>query len=198
MGDNTGAPWNIPYVEPSDLVRDYPAADEAQALAIAAGLDAAGNAGIGSNVVQTVMTDTFDSTSTSFVTITGLSATITPTSADSKILLIAQFVTSQQAALVKDMVFYRFSGGNATDYVGDADGSRSRAAIGQFTQGDDLQYVQSMVFLDSPNTTSAVTYNVEGRRQSANVFTVNRPQNDADDADVGRFASSITAIEVKA
>ena len=38
---DTGAPWNIPYVEPSDLVRDYPAADEAQANAIAAALSAA-------------------------------------------------------------------------------------------------------------------------------------------------------------
>jgi hypothetical protein len=38
---DTGAPWNIPYVEPADLVRDYPAADEAQALAIAAGLSSA-------------------------------------------------------------------------------------------------------------------------------------------------------------
>lgn len=39
---DTGAPWNIPYIEPSDIVRDYPAADEAQALAIAAALSGAG------------------------------------------------------------------------------------------------------------------------------------------------------------
>ena len=38
---DTGAPWNIPYVDDSDLVRDFPTADEAQALAIAAGLTSA-------------------------------------------------------------------------------------------------------------------------------------------------------------
>ena len=38
---DTGAPHFIPYVEPTDLVREYPAADEAQALAGAAGLTAA-------------------------------------------------------------------------------------------------------------------------------------------------------------
>jgi len=38
---DTGSPWFIPYVEPGDLVRDYPAASEALGTAIAAGLTAA-------------------------------------------------------------------------------------------------------------------------------------------------------------
>jgi hypothetical protein len=57
---DTGAPWNIPYVESTDLVSDWPADSLALANAIAAGLDDAGNAGIGSNVVQAVKTDTFN------------------------------------------------------------------------------------------------------------------------------------------
>lgn len=54
---DTGAPWNIPYVEPADLVRNYPAANELMADAIAAGLSAAGTdaierTGTDSTVVQ--------------------------------------------------------------------------------------------------------------------------------------------------
>jgi hypothetical protein len=56
---DTGNPWFIPFAEPSDLVRDWPALSSAVGTAVAAGLSAAGNAGIGSNVVQTVKTDTF-------------------------------------------------------------------------------------------------------------------------------------------
>jgi hypothetical protein len=35
---DTGAPWSIPYAEPSDLVRDWPALSEDVADAVAAGL----------------------------------------------------------------------------------------------------------------------------------------------------------------
>jgi hypothetical protein len=36
---DTGAPWNIPYAEPTDLVRDWPALSEDVAEAVADGLD---------------------------------------------------------------------------------------------------------------------------------------------------------------
>jgi hypothetical protein len=39
---DTGAPWNIPYVENADLVRDWPADSLLVANAVAAGLSAAG------------------------------------------------------------------------------------------------------------------------------------------------------------
>jgi hypothetical protein len=38
---DTGAPWNIPFAEPSDLVRDWPALSESVGTAVAAGLSAA-------------------------------------------------------------------------------------------------------------------------------------------------------------
>ena len=84
---DTGAPWNIPFVEPTDLVRDYPAADEAQALAIAAGLT---DAFVVNQVVTA--TDATDRTTTSstFVTAT-LSAAITPTASGNVILAFWQF-----------------------------------------------------------------------------------------------------------
>ena len=80
----TGAPWNIPYVEPADLVRAYPAADEAQALAIAAGLDSASTL---QQVQQVTTTTDFTTTSTSFVDLTGVTVTVVPSDAANRIVM---------------------------------------------------------------------------------------------------------------
>jgi hypothetical protein len=193
---DTGAPWNIPYVEPSDLVRDYPAADEAQALAIAAGLTAAGNAGIGANVVSVAKTDTFVTTSTGFTSVTGLSLTITPSTDTSKILLIAS-VSLGNTNVVDGGAFLRLTGGNAGNYVGDADGSRTRATIWRpiFANSERFANTHTAVFLDAPATESPVTYAVE-MRVGAGTGTINRSPEDTNAADRARVPSSITAIEV--
>jgi len=157
---DTGAPWNIPYVAGTDLVSDYPTDSLALANAIASGLDAAGPAGIASNVVQVVKTDTFTTSSATPVTITGLSATITPTSASSKVLVIAQVVMGDvsTAGAAGHLIF---TGGNAGNYVGDADGVRSQVwATRDVDGGQTVMVNQVGVYLDSPATTSATTYNV--------------------------------------
>jgi hypothetical protein len=84
---DTGNPWFIPFAEPSDLVRDWPALSSAVGTAVAAGLTQA-NIAIGPNVVSTLKNDTFSTSSTSFVAVTGLAASITPSSTSSKVLVI--------------------------------------------------------------------------------------------------------------
>jgi len=195
---DTGAPWNIPFVTPTDNPRVFPAADEAQALAVAAGLSAAGNAGIGSNVVQVIKTDTFTTSSSSFTNITGLGASITPSSNTAKVLVIADVivgsVTTAELAL-------RLDGGNAGTYVGDASGTRARAASFQRHdsadhRGDRTQTRHTMVYLDSPASASPVTYNVQIVSPSSVTLYVNRAELDTDDPSRARTASSITLIEV--
>ena len=188
---DTGPPWNIPYVDDSDLVRDFPTADEAQARAIAAGLTAAG--GI-KQVVQTVKTDTFSTTSTSFTTVTGLAVTITPSSASSKVLLLGLINSGDTTS---GSVKYRMTGGNSTVFVGDAAGSnRVRSAVSVDTGvGADTVIAQSFVYLDSPATTSAITYQVEMSVNTGTGF-LNRNRNDLDTTRTPRVASSIVAIEV--
>ena len=85
---DTGAPWNIPFVEPTDLVRDYPAADEAQALAVAAGLSAAGQV---RQIVRATDGTNRLTSSSSFVD-AQISVTITPTSANSNLLIIWSYL----------------------------------------------------------------------------------------------------------
>jgi hypothetical protein len=191
---DTGAPWNIPYVDPTDLVRDYPQASEDLADAVAAGLSAAGNAGIGSNVVQAIKTDTFTASTATFVTITGLSVTITPTSDTSKILLIGSVNAAADPSLTT--VFLRYMRGATPIGVGDADGSRRQVSNGPGTNNNFGVTSTSFVILDSPGVDTAVTYTAEISGSVANSVVVNRSPDDSDSGARPRSVSSLTAIEV--
>jgi hypothetical protein len=189
---DTGNPWFIPFAEPSDLVRDWPALSSAVGTAVAAGLSAAGNAGIGSNVVQTVKTDTFTVSGTTLTEIPSFTATITPTSDTSKILVICFVNYSGDGTGLG--VLYR----DATQlFIGDAAGSRTRATVGFLSSTFGMDQ-GTVVFLDSPNTTSPVTYSFRVAKNTSGTVTVNRQFEDADSGLRIRAASSITAVEVKA
>jgi len=201
---DTGAPWNLPFPLPTDLVRDGADAIKDLAEATATGLSAAGTEGIGPNVVQTVKTDTFTTTSTTFTDVTGLTATITPSLSTSKILVIANVSfsisvpgSSGRAAQI------RLTGGGAENYVGDAVGSRLSVAAQtgeNLTGSHDVSRGEqnaTLVYVSSPNTTSPVTFKVQ-MRQNNGTGVVNRTGNDGDNVFYNRTASSITAIEVAA
>lgn len=159
---DTGAPWNIPYVTSSDLVKDWPADSLALANAIDSGLGLAGGL---IQVQQTVKTDTFSTTSSSFVDVTGLTVSITPSSASHRILLMASF-SFQGTSGSSFGAQVRFNGGNANTFDDDAAGGIFRISTG----GLDTAYV-TPVYVDSPATTSAVTYAVQIRRlASATVY----------------------------
>jgi hypothetical protein len=194
---DTGAPWNIPYVEPTDNPRVFPAADEAQALAIAAGLSEAQIAGIGTNIVQTVKTDTFTTTSTTFANITGLSVDITPTSATSKVLLILHL------GQVDGDATDRIVGGDVTRGgtpigIGAADGSRRQGgwAVG-VPSGTNRPQMASWSFLDSPGVATSVTYQARAQINAGTAY-FNRSQVDGNSTSFIRTIMAITAIEVKA
>jgi hypothetical protein len=200
---DTGLPWEIPYLDGTELVRDYPDFSEDLADAIVDGLDLI-PAGIGSNVVQTVKTDTFSTSSSSFVTVTGMTVTITPSAASSRILLILDTNMSLDGSVSHAQM--RIVGGNADDYVGDAAGSRIRSVTTWYnatttgTAGWNQTFLaarQGAVYVDSPNTTSPVTYTLEART-SASTLYVNRAAVDSNNTNYGRIPSSFTAIEVAA
>jgi hypothetical protein len=177
------------YLEDSNLVSLYDGSDWKNSLGVTGGI---------LQVVSTPKTDTFSMSSTTFADITGLSVSITPKSSSSKILVIADVklsgndatTSAVQVKLVRD----------STDiYIGDSAGSRIRATFGGavFTPGTVMAQA-SGIFLDSPATTSAVTYKIQIRStQNENVF-VNRTVSDGDSATVTRAASSITLMEVSA
>jgi uncharacterized Ntn-hydrolase superfamily protein len=148
-------------------------------------------------VIQTVKTDTFTTTSTSFVDVTGLSATITPTSSSNRILIIAQISYSGGNG---NSSHFRISGGNSTNYVGNSAGSRTRGVFGGYWISNLTSTMPSgsIVYLDSPATTSAVTYVVQTCKGSTggNPSQVNLTIDDSDNNNIVRAASSIIVMEI--
>jgi hypothetical protein len=196
---DTGAPWNLPYPSGTGLVRDAPQNFEDLAVATAAGLDDARNEGLGPNVVQILKTDVFSTTSTTYVDVTGLEVTITPSAVDSKVFILADIKFSFSDTLNAN-VYFRITGGADTeDYVGDADGSRVQAATGMGRVADFHRLLNNatLSFVDSPATVSPVTYKIQALVSTGTGF-VNRTGADGNSTQFGRFASSMTAIEVKA
>jgi hypothetical protein len=199
---DTGAPWNIPYVDPTDLVRDYPQASEDLADAIADGLDAASNAGIGSNLVQTVKTDTFSTTSTSYTNVTGLSAAITPTSTTSRILALLHISGSIQQQEGSGTVNVRLTDGTNTSEVGTSDGSRSQSSVAiarDATSNSNGVTHSAMAWLYTPGVATEVTITAQiFRGGTAGTAFVNRSPSDDNGAATTRTVSSLTLIEVAA
>ena len=99
-------------------------------------------------------TDTFSTTSTSFVDVTGLSLTITPQSSTSKFLLVAQISAGANA----DKVWFKFAGGNTASDVGDTAGSRIRVGLEISAALAAAASSGIMLYLDSPATASATRY----------------------------------------
>jgi len=157
----------------------------------------AAKAGIGSNVVQAVKTDTFSQSvlNTSLSNnIPGLTASITPSSATSKVLVLVSLFGDTRNSF--RAVLFR-NNSQLTGYIGNAGASRPRASARSVNPAS-----IAMMFLDSPGVIVPVTYSVRiGHSDDATptrtVF-VNRTEADQNDVRGIRTASSITAIEVAA
>ena len=164
-------------------------------------LDTLGRAGNILQVKQTVKSDTASTLSVNtFEDISGLSVTITPSSTSSKILVMANLKFSTGT---NRNITYRLARGSTAIYVGDSAGNRMQAT-GSMRLTDDARHdlqSETAIFLDSPSTTSAVTYKVQwcqAYSPSAAAQYINRSQVDNDVDDRSRTASSITVQEVAA
>lgn len=144
-------------------------------------------------VEQAAKTDTFSTTSTSFVDITGLSVTITPQSNTSKFLLFALVNGSTDGEIAQ----LQFAGGNSGNFVGDAAGSRTRAAAEYSPHAATRVETVPMFYLDSPATASAITYKVQTRTPAGTAY-INRSHTDTDSASFTRAASCLVVCEVSA
>lgn len=146
-------------------------------------------------VVSTSKTDTFTTASTSFVDVTGLTVTITPQSATSQILVLAQLGASSDFGVSAG--FARLVRGSTAIDVGATAGSRTSASVNPEVSNASAALTNSLVFLDSPATTSATTYAIQAKTNSGN-FYVNRSKNDTDNSNHPRLASTITVMEISA
>ena len=156
-----------------------------------------GSAGGIIQVKSVTKTDPFDTLSTSYTDVTGLAVSITPTRADSKIL-----VTYHTNACMEDIAHVgalRLMRDSTPIFIGDAAGSRTRASnfVKNLSGGAIETHNYSGQILDSPATTSSVTYKIQGLTLVAGrQLNVNKSYADTDGATQARTASSITVMEI--
>ena len=121
-------------------------------------------------VVSTVLLSAFTTASTSYTDITGLSVAITPTLATSKVLVTVTIQGSQGGA--GDGLFRLMRDSTAIAV------STAGTIVNGFAFVSFSYYVGSwscaLTFLDSPATTSATTYKIQGRTETSGTLCVNR------------------------
>lgn len=144
------------------------------------------------SVIQTVSatkTDSFSTTSTTFVDITGVSVSITPTSTTSNILIWANGVAGNTVSseiacinLVRGSTNIAQSTGSGTANQTVSINTASTSANSGF----------AFSFLDSPSTTSATTYKLQARTVTGGTVLIGRFAAN----DNFRSVTSITVMEI--
>jgi hypothetical protein len=149
-------------------------------------------------VVSTSLTapiSTSVSTGGTFVDVAGFSASITPTSSSSRIVCMVT-VSHNVRTSGNTRAFFRMLRDSTVIGAGDAAGNRTRAFSGYFLASTEDVINSVSTFVDSPNTTSAITYKVQTTSSAASTVFVNRTEVDSDNVFISRTASHLTLLEV--
>ena len=158
----------------------------------------------GGGIVQIVHASTSSHTynnNTSYADITGVTATITPKFTSSKILIQCSLAVSKDnnhsflGRVVRDGSAISGSGGVAEDSHGNQE-----AGVWWLVRTTVHSANPLMVsYLDSPSSTSAITYKAQGKCSASSVYyAINRTVNSENNIYASPGFSSITLMEVSA
>jgi hypothetical protein len=145
-------------------------------------------------VVSTTKTDTFSesvATGTLSADVPGLTVTITPSSVNSK-LLVMYHASVGSSTNLHNVVLYR--DGSPSRFIGDSATSKRRSTS-EIRVADTFGATsQGVMFLDNANSTSSTTYSIRLGHDAGSTQTMylNRSGSDT----LARTASSITVMEV--
>ena len=175
--------------------------DEAGTVLTSAGVPASAMpAGSVIQVVSVAKTDTFSwSGQEVWTSITGLAATITPSSASSKILVQCVVMYGMQSTY--NALGLAMARNGTRTPIGDSDGAlRTEAFFGSddlYGGGGANTGQATIAYLDSPSTTSATTYQLQGvNTRDGETIYINRPVFDPNDRQAYRGVSTITVMEI--
>jgi len=156
------------------------------------------------NVVQVVKSDTQDMSTSGSITWTEISnfnPSITPSATSSKILLNLCLTIGSEPYSVYAKVQARTGTGAYTDLtaaMGDASGNRASimmSAVGGTADPAEMS-TMSMMFLDSPETTSTRSYKVFFTARHSGSAHINKSQSDGNADYSGRSISTFTLMEI--
>jgi len=152
-------------------------------------------------IVSTNFTGTWsgDSGSNTWDTVTDLNTAITPKFSTSKIFIML-FIGSWDSNGSNQRGGIQLLRNSTAICIGDAASSRTRSTVSTVgsNSNTDTNGGISVNFLDSPATTSAVTYKVQSMTEGSYTTYINRSSSDADSASITRCASTMTLMEVSA
>ena len=153
--------------------------------------------GLGGKVLQVVTTsktDVFTSATGGTPTdVTGFSASITPSSASNKVLVLVNFTHSTSGTNATGSAL--LLRGSTPISKGTTAGSRAQGFAWSGQYGGNWNGINvSVSYLDSPATTSSTTYKIQIVSEQTSV--VGATSRDTDDAYHGRYASNITLMEI--
>ena len=150
-------------------------------------------------VVSTLKQDVFTTASTSYVDVTGLSASITPSSTSNLVLVMVSLAllnsdsaTATRGAILRGATII---GGGTPASDRPAGSFMSRTVTSSTADGSNPK---QMTVLDSPASVSAQTYKVQIAAEGATAIVNRGSMNDSDNVAFPRLASSITLMEVSA
>lgn len=147
-------------------------------------------------VLQTKITnktDTFITTNTTFTDVTGYSVTITPKSASSTILVQASMNIG--GSYGTNTTYVRLMRDSTAIAVGDSAGSRTQVSIAAEPNTNSMAQ-GTIQYIDSPATTSSITYKVQICTNGAGSAAINRSIDDTNAAGRPRGFSSIMVMEI--
>jgi hypothetical protein len=197
---DTGAPWNIPYVAPSDLVRDYPSDSEDLADAIADGLDAAGGLVAVKHALFTGTQSASTLAGANFA-VTDLSITHTLADAANK-LIISAYLGAAASTDGIGRVGLAVADDGTLIAIGDADGSRTRVGAGGAispSSSNNVLTMPSVTFVYAPGDAVAHTYTVRAIniRSGTETLFINRSELNSDNEGHPCATSGFVIQEVK-
>jgi hypothetical protein len=167
---------------------------------------AAGGGGKIGQVVSTTKTDTFSASiaSNDDSAVTGLTVNITPSASNSKVLVFYSVMGASSTGNRQATIPIRLYRDSSAAPLGDSAGNRGRITALQSTNAVDDGNVAVTVsgnYLDSPSSTSQVTYSIRifNISNSSTAYSVNRTDGDGDYNNFRpRGTSTITVMEVLA
>jgi len=119
-------------------------------------------------VVQTVKLTSFSSSSSSYVDVTGLTATITPSSASSKVLVTVSLAAGAGSVMTLNLLR------GATSLLNPTTMQTFSGSAVFFNAGADSTIPISFTCLDSPATTSATVYKIQIKTNAGTMYIGNR------------------------
>ena len=162
------------------------------------------------SVLQVVSTETETTTSTtsqdsSFVDVTDLNASITPSSTSNKILIHVAIGKMGVATQYNADRFnnFRLVRGSTVIGIPSSSGDRTKASFGQTGGGYEVSgrggESLSFTYLDTPSSVASLNYKVQYSGHAGDTTTINKSSEDNNNADAphSRTISTITLTEIK-